>query len=129
MPDVVVTLPLSFRYGGLKGLAAWIAEGDAAGDPIGSGGVDYYTFTIGGGRPRIGPGERVYVVYNRRLRGYAPLIKLQRSIGMSRMRWELIRAGAAVAVTIPEEITGFRGWRYRWWNDADETPFPDWKIP
>ena len=35
MPDVVVTVPINFRYGigPERGLDAWIAEGDAAGDP------------------------------------------------------------------------------------------------
>lgn len=121
MSDLVVTLPLSFRYGGKKGLAAWIAEGDAAGDPTTG---EEYCFSVGGARPNISVGDRVYIVHARRLRGYAPLVELARA---GPHYWNLWRAGGAVAVTVPEEIPGFRGWRYRWWDRAIEVPFPDWK--
>jgi hypothetical protein len=40
--------------------------------------------------------------------------------------YALVRHGGAVAVTIPQPIRGFQGWRYRWWNEDEETPFPDW---
>jgi len=122
MPDIVVTLPLAFRYGGKKGLAAWIDEGDAAGD-LATG--EEYCFSVGGACPNIATGERVYVVHARRLRGYAPLTELER---LGPQYWGLWRAGGAVALTIPEAIPGFRGWRYRWWNRAIEVSFPDWKV-
>ena len=123
MPDVVVTVPINFRYGiGPElGLDAWIAEGDAAGDPYDGG---LWTFCTGGGRPDIEPGELVYVVCEDRLRGFAPLVEMNYERGSV----YLIRGGGALAVTIPERITGFRGWRYRWWDRADEVPFPDWKT-
>lgn len=115
MTDVVVTVPLSF------GLDRWIAEGDAAGEPWSG---DLWDFSTGGDRPGIKPGERVYIVHARRLRGYAPLVELKHDgIG-----WLLVRGGGAVAVTIPQEIEGFRGWRYRWWDPALEKPFHDWRI-
>ena len=132
MSDVVVTLPLNFTWPGAprrKGLAAWLMEGDPAGEA--PSGVDYYAFYIGGARPRIEPGERVYVVYSQRLIGYAPLIRIKMikpSIGVpcGVGRHALIRGGGAVAVTIEEAIPGFRGWRYRWWDRSAERPIGNW---
>ncbi len=124
MSDVVVTVPINFTHPcapGLKGLAAWIAEGDAAGDEWSD---TVWGFTTGGARPNIKIGERVYVICEDRLRGYAPLALLHR-VGR---RVTFVRKGDAVAVTIPERITGFQGWRYRWWDRADEAPFPNWKT-
>jgi len=123
MSDIVVTMPLNFKYGGLKGLAAWIAEGDAAGDPDTG---DEYCFSVGGARPKISIGERVYVVHNRHLIGYAPLTELV-PLNQRGTYWGLYRGGNAVAVTIGREIIGFQGWRYRWWPYEDERPFPDWR--
>lgn len=40
----------------------------------------------------------------------------------------LIRRGGAVAVTIPQQIPGFRGFRYCWWDRALEVPFPEWRT-
>lgn len=114
--DVVVTVPKSF------GLDSWIEEGDPAGEPWSGEEWDFY---LGGARPTIKPGERVYVVYNGALRGYAPLVRVENSF-FSDWRFSLVRHGDAVAVTIPEYIKGFRGWRYRWWDPATEVPFPDW---
>jgi hypothetical protein len=125
--DIVVTVPKSFEYAGLKGLAAWCAEGDCAGEAQDSG-EDWY-YTTWGARPNIKPGERVYIVCEDRIRGYAPLVTLnfyERRPGQGHV--ELIRHGGAQAVTIPERVTGFRGWRYRWWKLEDEIPFPDWRT-
>ena len=87
-----------------------------------------------GAQPKIESGERVHVVARDRLRGYAPLIRLQggnRAVSHQRRVgfWDLIREGGAVAVTIPETVKGFRGWRYRWWDRSVETPFPGWRWP
>src|SRR5690348_17153516 len=106
MPDVVVTVPKSF------GLARWIAEGDPAGSPASG---EAWAFYLRGPAPDIRPGERVYVVYNGRLRGYAPLVALDRRRG----GFSLVRRGGAVAVTIDEFIRGFQGFRYRLWDRAD----------
>jgi hypothetical protein len=116
MSDVVVTVPKSF------GLDRWIEEGDPAGAP--ASGTEW-GFFMGGHPPKILPGERVYVVYNGKLRGYSPLVRVERTAS----GYALVRRGGAVAVTIPEHIPGFRGFRYRWWNTAIETPFPNWKVP
>jgi hypothetical protein len=128
----VVTVPKTFRYAGKRGLVAWIAEGDAAGDePTG----DEYVFYLGGGKPDISPGERVYIVCEGRLRGYAPLSSLGGWDARSRRAGSLIRAGGAVAVTIerapgiPQFIQGFRGFRYRWWERIEEVPFLEWRTP
>lgn len=117
--DVVVTVPKSF------GLQAWIEEGDAAGDPP-SRWQQEWDFYLGGNRPNIKQGERVYVVYNGALRGYAPLVRIDTN-PYERWRFSLVRHFDAVAVTIPEYIQGFRGWRYRWWDRSIEVPFPDWR--
>jgi hypothetical protein len=118
--DVVVTVPKSF------GLDIWIAEGDAVGEPWSG---EEWGFFLGGHWPRIEPGERVYVVFNGRLRGYAPLVRIEPVDENIDNRYALVRHGGAVAVTIPEFIKGFRGYRYRWWSLESETAFPDWRTP
>ena len=120
--DVVVTVPKNFRHPcapGRIGLAAWIAEGDAAGHPWSGTEWDYTTY---GAPPKIEPGDRVYVVCEGRLRGFAPLIRLI----VDGRCLSFIRGGGAVAVTIRDGIVGFRGWRYRWWDRTEEMPFPEW---
>ena len=114
--DVVVTVP-RWKW------AEWVAEGDLPGEP--ETGQEYF-FSVGRTRPDIDPGERVYVVAHNRLRGYSPLVRLE--LGLHG-RWYLVRRNGAVAVTIPEPIRGFRGWRYRWWQPTDEVPFPNWRQP
>lgn len=112
MPDVVVTVPKHLWI-------SWCFEGDAAGTP--ASGTEW-GFFCGGSVPSILPGERVYIVAHGRLRGYAPLTRVQRhplAFG---------RRGGAVAVTIPEPVQGFRGWRYRWWDRAAEIPFTAWRT-
>lgn len=116
MTDVVVTVPKSF------GLENWIAEGDLPGDEWS--GLESYFF-IGHRRPKIEKGERVYIVYNYALRGYAPLVRVEKITGRG---FALVRRGGAVAVTIRESIRGFQGYRYRWWDYEDEFPFPNWKV-
>lgn len=116
MSDVVVTVPLAF------GLRHWVEEGDPAGEPWSG---TEWGFYLGGNTPRIAPGERVYVVYNGKLRGYSPLIRIERVNG----KFALVRGGGAVACTIDRPIRGFQGWRYRSWAYEDERPFPDWASP
>src|SRR3990167_3448197 len=117
MSDLVVTVPLRF------GLDHWISEGDAAGEPWSG---QLWDFGVAGARPDIEAGERVYIVFNRRLRGYAPLVELMQA---RPGYYYLVRGGGAVAVTIDEPIVGFRGWRRRWWDRMTERPFPDWETP
>lgn len=117
MSDVVVTVPKWF------GLDQWIGEGDAAGEPWS--GQEWH-FYMGGPAPDMKPGDRVYVVYNGAIRGYSPLVRIDRE-GFG--RFALVRHGDAVAVTIPEVVRGFRGWRYRWWDVSAEVPFPAWRDP
>lgn len=123
MADVVVTVPKNFEYAGRRGLAAWAAEGDLPGEEWS--GLDSH-FYMGGSPPDIKQGERVYVVCEGRLRGYAPLVRVE---GYGPGRFALVRRSDAVAVTIPKPIRGFQGYRYRWWERDIEVPFPDWQQP
>jgi hypothetical protein len=63
----------------------------------------------------------VYIVFNGALRGYAPLVRIDED-GWC---YGLVRHGDANALTIPEYIRGFRGFLYRWWDRAQEVPFPN----
>lgn len=118
MADVVVTVPKWF------GLDVWIDEGDPVGEPWSG---EEWHFYFGGAKPDIRPGERVYVVFNNAVRGYAPLARLEYQAFSH--RGAFVRHGGAVAVTIPEAVRGFQGWRYRWWDAAIEVPFLDWQNP
>jgi hypothetical protein len=113
--DVVVTVPATFWL-------QWLEEGDCAGDSV-TGSIEW-GYSGGGFPPPIEPGDRVYVVAHRRLRGYAPLTRLD----VTGRRWCLCREAGAVAITIDKEIPGFRGWRKRWWSRDEERPFPAWKT-
>lgn len=115
--DVVVTVPQAF------GLDRWIAEGDPAGT---SWSGQEWHFYLWGTPPAMQPGERVYIVYRGALRGYAPLVRIDLLGGG---RYGLVRHGGAVAVSIPELIRGFRGFRYRWWGYDQEQLFPGWQNP
>jgi len=146
MSDVVVTVPKPLWLD-------WIAEGDseaAIGEERRStaeaevagqasakreGGPwsgQEWGFFLGGPKPAIARGERVYIVSHGRLRGYSPLTRLtdeRTRAGQAKShRFALCREGGAVAVTIPDRIPGFRGWRKRWWDRAAEVPFPDWRL-
>lgn len=114
MADLVVTVPKPLWRD-------WIAEGDAVGATETG---EEWGFFVGRTRPRIGPGERLYVVAWNRLRGYAPVTRVE----WTERGWAIGRKGGAVAVTIPREIPGFRGWRYRGWDRAIEVPFPEWQT-
>lgn len=115
MPDLVVTVPQECW-------SAWIAEGDAAGEP--ETGEEWAYFVGGLRRPPIEAGERLYIVAHDHLRGYAPVTQVAKVEG----RWGIGRKGGAVAVTIGQTIDSFRGYRQRWWPREDEQPFPDWKT-
>jgi hypothetical protein len=96
----------------------WLAEGDAAGEwPTGE---EYGWYTSHWRRATIRPGERLYVVAWGRLRGWAPVLRVDRAC--------IVRSGGAVACTIAEPIKGFRGLMLPWWRRADELPFPDWRT-
>lgn len=131
--DLVVTCPKWFWK-------EWIAEGDAVGDP--PTGTEWAWF-MGGARPPIQRGERLYVVAHGRLRGYAPVTVVMRSVCPEgeftvseslqdklgeRGKWAICRRAGAVAVTIDQEIRGFQGYRKVWWRREDEVPFPDWQT-
>lgn len=117
--DVVVTVPKSMW-------ADWIAEGDLPGEE-----AQFNShFWISGRLPFcIRRGDRVYIVAHGKLRGYAPLVQMERRCRLRPDRSCLLRQGGAVAVTIDEPIRGFQGWRYRWWGREIEKPFPEWQTP
>ena len=121
MSDVVVTVPKAAGW-------HWLSEGDLAGQPWD--GCTQYGFTVSS-LPKISEGERVYVVSHGRLRGFSLLKRIGKGkhFGGSEKSVALVRWGDARAVTIPEEIPGFRGYRYRWWDRADELPFEEWMKP
>ncbi|KKM63649.1 hypothetical protein LCGC14_1509350 [marine sediment metagenome] len=118
MADVVVTVPKAMWR-------EWIEEGDLPGEEAR---YDSH-FWLGGNLPRIAPGERVYIVAHGKLRGFAPLVRVERSCELRPSVGCLLRQGAAEAVTITEPIRGFQGFRYRWWSREDERPFPNWQRP
>lgn len=118
MSDIVVTVPRDLWE-------SWLAEGDLPGDD-----PQYEShFWIAPPLPKIVAGDRVYVVAHGALRGYAPLVRVETHCRLRPSRACLLRVGGAVAVSIPEEIRGFQGWRYRWWQREDERPFPQWQNP
>lgn len=117
--DCVVTVPARLWRD-------WIAEGDLPGQE-----AEYEShFWVPKPLPRIAPGDRVYIVAHGAIRGYAPLVRTEARCALAPFRGCLVREGGAVAVTVPGlEVVGFRGFRYRWWDRADEVPFPRWKDP
>lgn len=117
MSDVCVTVPQRLWL-------AWLDEGDLPGEE-----AQYEShWMFAGAPPHIDIGERVYIVAHGRLRGYAPLVDTEWQCELDSRRHCFLRSGGAVAITIPEPIRGFQGWRYRWWDRSDEVPFPDWQT-
>jgi len=116
MSDLVGTCPKDFWN-------EWIAEGDAAGDP--PTGEEWGWYTGHSLARSMKPGDRFYVVAHGRLRGWAPVTRVEHPAE----GFIICREGNAVACTIAEPIPGFRGLRVRWWKREDEIPFPDWKKP
>jgi hypothetical protein len=106
----------------------WIDEGDAAGDPYT--GEEWGWFTRAPRAATIKPGDRFYVVAHGKLRGWAPVTRVAMPEGpQDDSGYCICRRGDAVACTVPFAIPGFRGLRVRWWDRAQELPFPDWKTP
>jgi len=118
MSDLVGTCPKGFWH-------EWIAEGDAAGTPESGEEWGWYT-----GSPLISvirPGDRFYVVAHGRLRGWAPVTRVQ--LSPSGRGGVICRRGNAVGCTIETPIAGFRGLQTRWWPREAERAFPDWQEP
>jgi hypothetical protein len=116
--DVVVCVPMGQWE-------SWIAEGDLPGEE-----AQYEShFWLRAAPALIWPGDRVYIVAHGKLRGYAPLVRIEQRCQLNPARSCLVRDGGSVAVTISGTIRGFQGARYRWWDRADEVPFPDWQAP
>lgn len=144
MTDLVVTCPKGFWD-------EWVAEGDPAGEAWS--GQEWGWYLTSRKRPPIEVGDRLYVVAHGLLRGYAPVTAL-RGLSFDAKHqpdpelvnfvgawvdvdqlgggfiddWCICRRGDAVAVTLPDPIRGFQGWRYRWWERDAEIPFPGWRA-
>ena len=116
VPDLVVTVPKPIWLD-------WIDEGDPAGS--GATGTEW-GFWLGRSRPPIEAGDRLYIVAWGRLRGYSPVTRLAQDY--ETRRWVICRRGNASAVTIPETIPGFRGYRRVWWDRSSERSFPHWRL-
>lgn len=116
--DLVGTCPKTFWK-------EWLEEGDCAGEP--STGFSYCWNTRDRKARLVRPGDRFYVVAHDRLRGYAPVVRVE--FDPTDGWYCIVRAGGAIPVTLMDPIPGFRGLRKRWWNREDEHPFPDWRIP
>ena len=101
----------------------WLEEGDCAGTP--NTGDQYWWYTRSRDVHKARIGARFYVVAHGRLRGYA---HVQSVLHLEGGYSAIVRTGAAVAVTIPERIRGFRGLQERWWKRENEIPFPDWRT-
>src|SRR5208282_3823533 len=115
--DLVGTCPKDFWL-------EWIAEGDAAGDP--STGQEWGWYTRSRTAKLIRPGDRFYVVALMKLRGWAPVTRVQDTGDGD---FVICRRGNAVACTIDLPIPGFQGLRPIWWSRKQEKPFPDWRTP
>ena len=117
--DLVGTCPKDFWE-------EWLEEGGCAGDPPPSNVYPCLVYEWGT-RSRIAkkikPGDRFYVVSHGKLRGYAPVVRVDESSEDENFSG-IIRGAGAVAVTIPEPIPGFQGLRKRWWDRADGDPLP-----
>ena len=113
MVDLVATCPKGFW-------AEWLAEGDAVGEPESGEEWGWYTAQYSMAR-RIGTGDRFYIVAHGKLRGWAPVTRVQAGC--------ICRRGNAVACTIDEPVPGFRGLKVRWWDRGEEKPFPNWREP
>jgi hypothetical protein len=118
MADLVVTVPKS-RW------SDWIGEGDLPGQE-----AEYESHFWLPSLPRdVAVGDRLYIVAHDKLRGYAPITAWELECELNPSRACLVREGGAVAVTLPEPIRGFQGWRRRWWEREAEVPFPAWRQP
>lgn len=115
MTDLVGTCPKDFWL-------EWIDEGDPAGAPYT--GEEWGWYTKHPKAALIKPGDRFYVVAWGRLRGWAPVTRVERP----EVGFIICRRGDAVACTIPGPVAGFRGLMTRWWDRDSEVPFPGWKT-
>ncbi|HEX5508797.1 MAG TPA: hypothetical protein VFX37_09860 [Pseudolabrys sp.] len=116
MVDIVGTCPKDFW-------SEWIAEGDAAGLP--ESGEEWGWYTRHSYALLANPGDRFYVVAWGRLRGWAPIVRVNNNGSGG---YCVCRKGGAVACTIARPIPGFRGLAKRWWNRDEEIAFPNWKT-
>lgn len=116
--DIVVTVPKNQW-------ADWLSEGNLAGEKQDYNLLSHFWLPKLPTKKKYD--DRVYVVCNGKLRGYSLLDMFETRCSLDPEKSCLIRRNTAVAVTIPERIKGFQGFRYRWWDYSIEQPFEDWK--
>lgn len=105
----------------------WLNEGDCAGTEESGAEYTWWTRKLPLAR-NLTPGDRLYVVCDGKLRGYAPITRvIQEEDSMGRPIFGICRKGGAVACTIPESIPVQRSIKPRWWDRDHEIPFPGWK--
>jgi len=124
MADLVGTCPKDFWED-------WLREGGLPESMVDLGGwTEWSWYTNHSLATHAKPGDRFYVVAHGKLRGYAPVVKVEVPPSDNpSVKYAIIRRYGAVACTIDKSIPGFRGLRIRWWKREDEKPFPDWKTP
>ena len=103
----------------------WLAEGDCAGDV--PSGKEHGWKTDLRFLPDVEPGDRLYIVSHHRVRGFARVLRVDRTPDENG-EGTIWRGSGAAAVTIPEAVRGFGGIRHRWWDPSDETYFPKWRT-
>lgn len=116
--DIVVTVPKQLWL-------MWINEGNLPGQPW-NGLLNHFMIPQGRLPLNLHSGDRLYIVAYGKLRGFSPIVDWEQQCTLNPFRSCLIRKNDAKAVTIPENIKGFQGWRYRFWNREDEIEFKDW---
>lgn len=119
--DVVIRVPQALWL-------SWLAEGGWPGEEE----PGEWAFTVGSlGRTRsdlrAADEVRCYVAAFGHLRGYAPMQRIDRTVGAGgRITDRFVRGGDAVAVTVPGLALGGEPWALRSWELGAEVPFPAW---
>lgn len=123
MSDLVGTCPKDFWED-------WLREGGLPGDRDTGPWTEWSWYTNHSLALQAKPGDRFYIVAHGKLRGYAPVFKLEvPPEDNPSVKYAIIRRLGAVACTVPFAIQGFRGLRVRWWKREQEQPFENWRQP
>lgn len=118
--DLVGTCPKDFWE-------QWLREGGLPGQTDTGPWTEWSWYTNHSLALQTNPGDRFYVVAHGKLRGYAPVVKVEAPPeDNDDVKYAIIRRLGAVACTVPFSIPGFRGLRPRWWPREQEQTFPDW---
>ena len=119
--DLVGTCPKDFWED-------WLREGGLPDEPDIGPWTEWSWYTNHSLALRAKPGDRFYIVAHGKLRGYAPVVRVENPPSDNdEVKYAIIRRLGAVACTVPFPIPGFRGLRERWWSRERETPFVSWR--